>query len=306
MKLIKEFFKFLFNLKYYFLYWNRFRGLTEEQKKYILGKKLQLKLGCKIDLDNPKTFNEKINWLKLNYKNPILTKCADKYAVREYVKEKIGEEYLIPLLGVWNSPDEIDFDKLPNQFVLKVNWGCGQNIIVKDKSKLNIEETKQKLRKWILPESNAYYSGFEWSYKDISPKIVAEEYLQQLDGDLYDYKFLTFNGKVKVILIVSDRFYNKYMNWYDKNFNLLPFNRPDRKNSSEIEINKELFDKMSALSEKLSGDLPFVRVDFYLVKDKIYFGEMTFYPSCGFGIFEPEEWDKNLGDLLDLTNFIKN
>lgn len=158
----------------------------------------------------------------------------------------------------------------------------------------------------MKPESNPYYSGLEWSYKDIKPKIIAEKFIQQLDGDLYDYKFMTFNGKVKALLIISDRFNNKYMNWYDRDFNLLPCNRPDNKNSPKEITFKENYEKMITLSEKLAEDLPFVRVDFYEIDNKIYFGEMTFYPSCGMVNFVPQEWDYKFGDMLDLEPLIKN
>ena len=132
-------------------------------------------LGYELNLENPKTYNEKLQWLKLYYHNPLMTKCADKYLAREYIKEKIGEEYLVPLIGVWDKVEDIDFNSLPKQFVLKVNWGSGQNIIVKDKSKLNIEETKNKLNGWLKPFSNHYYYSYEWQYKDIEPKIICEK-----------------------------------------------------------------------------------------------------------------------------------
>lgn len=303
MKICKIF-KFLFNIKYYYIYWNRFKGLTIEQEKYILEKQFKWSTGYKLNLDNPKSFNEKIQWLKLNYKNPLLTKCADKYTVREYVKEKIGEEYLIPLLGVWDNPDEIDFDSLPNQFVLKVNWGSGQNIIVKDKSKLNIIEAKEKLRNWMKSKNNHYWMGLEWCYKDIQPKIIIEEYMQQLDGDLYDYKFLTYGGKVKNLFIVSDRFKNMHIDFYDREYKRLPFKRLYENSSSGIPKSNN-YEKMIELAEKLAENLPFTRVDFYSVEDKIYFGEMTFYPGNGMEPFEPREWDYKFGEMIDLEPLMK-
>lgn len=296
--------KFLFNMRYYFTYWNRFKGLTKKQERYILEKQFKWATGYNLNLDNPKSFNEKIQWLKLNYRNPLLTKCADKYKVREYVKEKIGEEYLIPLLGVWDSPDDIDFESLPNQFVLKVNWGSGQNIIVKNKSKLNIEETKEKLRNWMKPESNHYYMGLEWCYKNIEPKIIAEKFMQQLNGDLYDYKFLTYSGKVKNLFIVSDRFNKKYIDFYDREYNRLPFKRLYNNSPNGISKSNN-FEKMIMLAEKLADNLPFVRVDFYSVESQIYFGEMTFYPGNGTEPFEPFEWDYKFGEMIDLEAVMK-
>ena len=200
--------------------------------------------------------------------------------------------------------DEIDFDSLPSRFVLKVNWGSGQNIIVKDKSKLNINEAKEKLRNWLKPENNHYYGGIEWCYKDIPPKIIAEEYMQQLDGDLYDYKFLVYGGKVKNLFIVSDRFNKKYFDFYDREYNRLPFKRLYNNSPNGIEKPAN-YEKMVELAEKLAEGLPFVRVDFYSVNDKIYFGEMTFYPGGGFEPFEPVEWDYKLGDMIDLEPLMK-
>lgn len=293
-------------MKYYLIYWNRFKGLTKEQERYILEKQFKWATGYKLNLDNPKSFNEKIQWLKLNYKNPLLTKCADKYAVREYVKEKIGEEYLIPLLGVWDSPDDIDFDALPNQFVLKVNWGSGQNIIVKDKSKLNIEEAKEKLRNWMKPECNHYWMGLEWCYKDIQPKIICEKYIEQIGGAVYDYKFFCYNGNPLNMYIAVDSYDYSIMciNYYDKDYNLLPFFK--HYPNTEMPIKKPVFwDKMLELSRVLSQELPFVRVDFYDTGHQIYFGEMTFYPGCGVDKFEPVEWDYKFGDMIDLESLIK-
>ena len=291
--------KFLLNMKYYFVYWNRFKGLTKAQERYILEKQFKWRMGYKLDLDNPKTFNEKIQWLKLNYRDPLMTKCADKVGVREYVKEKIGEEYLVPIIGIYNSVDEIDFDSLPNQFVAKVNWGSGQNIIVKDKSKLDVEDAKNKLSEWMKPESNHYYMGLEWAYKDIEPKIIIEEYLEQLDGDLYDYKFYNFNNAVEFVLIVSDRFNNKYCDFYDTIFNRLPFRWTSNPSPKGIKY-PDKFEKMIFLSKKLSEKFPFVRVDFYDTGEKLYIGELTFYPGNGTDQFEPIEWDYKFGEKLIL------
>lgn len=304
IKKIFKIFKFLFNMKYYLIYWNRFKGLTREQEKYILKKQFKWATGYKLNLDNPKSFNEKIQWLKLNYKNPLLTKCADKYAVREYVKEKIGEEYLIPLLGVWDSPDDIDFDALPNQFVLKVNWGSGQNIIVKDKSKLNIEEAKEKLRKWVKKESNHYYDFLEWAYKDIQPKITCEKYIEQMDGKLIDYKFFCNWGEPKFLFLGIDRYIDTKFNFYDLDWNLLPVKNHYKVSTTPIPKPKN-YDKMLELSKKLSADFPFVRVDLFEIDEKIYFGELTFYHFNGTEPFEPVKWDYKFGDMIDIESLIK-
>ena len=274
-------------------------NLSLEDKKYIIEHQFERAVGYKPNIDNPRSFNEKLQWLKLYNEDPLLTKCADKYLVRDYVKEKIGEEYLIPLLGVWDSPDDIDFDKLPNQFVLKVNWGWGQNIIVKDKSKLNIEEAKDKLKEWLRPESNHYYANFEWCYKNIQPKIIAEQFIQQLNNDLYDYKFFCFNGKFEVLEIISSRFTKQANNFFDKNLKRLDVYYGG-KGHSEIDIKRDNVTKMQILAEKLALPFYFARIDFYNIDDKIYLGEITFYSSSGMGKFEPVEYDYKLGEMLTL------
>ena len=286
------------------IFFKRYDGLTEKEARYILETQFKKVMGYDLNLDNPQTFNEKLQWLKLYYRDSLMTKCADKYKVREYIKEKIGEEYLISILGVWNNPDEIDFEQLPNQFVLKVNWGSGQNIIVKDKSKLNIKEAKEKLKIWMRPEYNHYYTGLEWCYKDIKPKIICEKYIQQLNGDLYDYKFMCYNGKVENLFIVSDRFKHKYLDWYDKDYNFLKFERLYHNSPNGIPKPKN-FEKLKELAEKLAKPFPFVRVDFYTFNDGIYFGELTFYPGNGMEPFNPQEWDLKLGNLLELKG-VKN
>lgn len=301
---IRKIFKFLFNMKYYFIYWNRFKGLTKKQEKYITEKQFKWGTGYKINLDNPKSFNEKIQWLKLNYRNPLLTKCADKYAVREYVKEKIGEEYLIPLLGVWDSPDDIDFDSLPNQFVLKVNWGSGQNIIVKDKLTLNIEEAKEKLRNWLNSKSNHYYMGLEWCYKDIPPKIIAEKYMAKMSESLIDYKIFCNYGTPKFLFLGIDRFKDLKFNFYDLDWNLLPVK--NHYEISEKPIQKpNNYNKMLEIAEILSKEFPHARVDLFEIEGTIYFGEITFYHFGGTEPFEPREWDYKFGDMIDIEPLMK-
>lgn len=274
-------------------------NLSLDDKKYIIEHQFEQAVGYKPNIDNPRSFNEKMQWLKLYNEDPLLTKCADKYLVREYVKEKIGEEYLIPLLGVWDSPDEIDFDKLPNQFVLKVNWGSGQNIIVKDKAKLNIEETKAKLREWLKPHSNHYYFGFEWCYKNIQPKIIAEKYIEQIDGNLLDYKIFCNNGNPSFLFVGIDRHKDLKFNFYDLDFNLLPFKQHYDVSNKKIQ-KPECFQEMLNVAKKLSKDFLHARIDLFLIGNKIYFGEITFYHFNGMEPFEPVEWDYKLGEMLTL------
>ena len=277
---------------------------TKENIKFreeIIKKQFKESLGYELNLENPRTFNEKLQWLKLYYHNPLMTKCADKYLAREYIKEKIGEEYLIPLIGVWDKVEDIDFNSLPEQFVLKVNWGSGMNIVVKDKSKLDVEDAKNQLKKWINPFSNHYYYSFEYSYKYIEPKIICEKYIEQIDGDLFDYKLTCFNGKVIYIeLHINSSLKNHKrcfysLDWIKQDFTMQAF--PTYKH----EIPKPIvLDELIKLANILSAEFPNVRVDFYILNNHIYFGELTFYDGAGFNLFIPQSYDYKFGELLEL------
>ena len=279
----------------------------EENIKYreeVIKQQFKEYLGYELNLENPQTFNEKLQWLKLYYHDPLMTKCADKYLVREYIKETVGEEYLIPLIGVWDRVEDIDFDKLPNQFVLKVNWGSGQNIIVKDKSKLDIEEAKNKLKNWIQPASNHYYYSYEWCYKNIKPKIICEQYIEQMDSNLVDYRIFCFNGVANYIIIdYNAKIFNvnaKYLrSVYNKNWEKLDIQIFHPVNKSIIE-KPYCFAKMLSMSDKLSKKFIHVRVDFYIINNKPIVGELTFYHQGGLGKFFPQEWDYKFGKLLEL------
>lgn len=287
--------------KYDEIYARRFDGLTQEEIRYCLEVQFERMCGYKLNLDNPQIFNEKLQWLKLYYQDPLMTKCADKVGVREYIKEKIGEEYLVPIIGVYNSVDEIDFDTLPNKFVMKVNWGSGQNIIVTDKSKLDIKEAKEKLTNWMKRESNHYFSFFEWCYKDIEPKIIIEEFLDGVD-DLIDYKFFCYNGEPKNMFLVQNRALGKdkmTINFFDVDFNPLPFTRLYKRSEEEI-LKPLLWGKMKSISKEISAAFPFVRVDFYIIKNQLKIGEMTFFPGAGHEQFDPIEWDYKLGNMINL------
>lgn len=292
--------------KYRQLYNRRFENkLTTEEIKYILQVQLANVVGSKPDLDNPKTFGEKIQWLKLYYHNPILTKLADKYRVREYVAEKIGEDYLIPLLGVWDKPEDIDFDKLPEQFVLKVNWGSGQNIIVKDKSKFDSAKAIKKLNKWIKNEQNHYYYAFEWAYKNIKPKIIAEKYMEQIDGQLYDYKLFCFNGNPYCVYVAKDNVQGQVgtgckISFWDLNWNKLPLLYGKHQPVDCVIEKPSNWKQMIELAKALSKGFPFVRVDLYNIKGKIYFGEFTFYPGAGCNLIKPKEWENKFGEMIKL------
>lgn len=293
---------------------NRIKKLEEENKnlkyklyKYCPDEKRAEALkdwyyettGEVLNLENPKTFNEKIQWLKLYDSTPLKTKLADKYQVREWVKEKIGEEYLIPLLGVWDKAEDIDFDKLPEQFVLKCNHGSGYNIIVKDKSKIDKKKTIKKLKDWLM-EDFSFKTGFELHYSNIPRKIIAEEYMSEIRDSLYDYRFFCFGGKCKSIWVdIKSGTPNHERLIFDENWNKINVKVKWPEIKTKISKNKN-FDKMKNIAEFLSKGFSLVRVDFYLVKNKIYFGEMTFTSMSGTGKFEPKSYDYELGSYIKL------
>lgn len=264
--------------------------------------KLQYKhhLGRKLNLKNPQTFNEKIQWLKLYDRRPEYTTYVDKYAVREHIKKSIGEEYLIPLIGAYENVDEIDWNKLPDKFVLKCTHGSQCNIICTDKSKLDIEESKKKLNQWMI--RNWYWYGREWPYKNVKPMIICEKFMVDESGfELKDYKLMCFNGEVKLSFVCLNRSTLTGLNvdFYDLDWNPMPFERK-YPNSGTLIPKPRNYVKMLELAEKLSKAIPFVRVDFYEVNGDLYFGELTFHPGSGFEAFTPIEWDYKLGSILML------
>lgn len=256
--------------------------------------------GEQLDLDNPQTYNQKIQWLKLYDSTPVKARLSDKYQVREWIKEKIGEEYLIPLLGVWDNFDDIDFNKLPDKFALKCNHGSGYNIIVKDKSKLDLAAVRRKVNTW-MNEDYSFKSGFELQYTLIPRKIVIEQYIENKNDDLYDYKFWCFDGEVKYIEFISGRYTNqKKLAFYDINWQKQNF-LSDRAVLDDDVIEKPgNFDLMVKLAETLSKGFNHVRVDFYDVNNKIYFGEMTFTTSSGVCPWQPKEEDLEFGKMIKL------
>lgn len=293
--------KYITQSDYRFLFWagrGRFDGLSDEA---YVKKIYQASMGTPLDLDNPQTFNEKLQWLKLYDRRPEYTMMVDKYLVRKYIADKLGEEYLIPLLGVWDNPDDIDFDKLPNQFVLKCNHNSGLGMcICKNKFKLNIEKVKKELKKGL--KQDYYLRSREWPYKNVPRKIIAEKLMTEEDGsDLKDYKFMCFMGTVKCSFVCSERFSGKglHVTFFDKEWNVMPFERHYPYVKEGIRKPKK-YEKMIELSEKLAKGIPFVRVDFYEINGKIYFGELTFYPGSGYEEFTPDSWDKKFGDWLTL------
>lgn len=257
------------------------------------------KIGSKLNLIAPKTFNEKLQWLKLYDRNPKYTQLVDKCEAKKQVANIIGEEYIVPTLGVWDKFDDINFDDLPNQFVLKCTHDSGGVYIVLDKGKMDKEECKRKLEAHL--QKNFYYSVREWPYKNIKPRIIAEKLLVDNEIEIKDYKMMCFNGNCKCSFVCSERFSEEGLKvtFFDREWNVMPFERHYPKSNVPIEKPKQ-YEKMLRLAEELAQDIPFVRVDFYEVKDKIYFGEMTFYPGSGFEEFEPVEWDLRLGSWIDI------
>lgn len=273
-------------------------------KQYI-SLQYKLRMGRDIDWKCPKTFTEKIQWLKLYNRKQKYSVMVDKYAVKDYVRDLIGDKYIIPTLGVWDSVDDINFDLLPDKFVLKTTHGGGGAgvIICKDKASLDIVNVKNRLNKSM--KQKIYKYNREWPYKNVKPRIIAEQYLEDNcgSGNLIDYKFFCFNGKVRFFKIDLGRFIDHRANYYSPDCELLPFGEmvypPNPEVSVQIPNN---LDKMIELAEKLAKGIPFLRADFYNVNGCIYFGELTFYPAGGFGRFTPDEWDKTIGNMLTLPN----
>ena len=271
-------------------------------EKQFLRLAYRASMGKKLDLQNPKTFNEKLQWLKLYDRKPEYTIMVDKYKVRDYIKDKIGEEYLIPLIGVWDNPEDIDFDSLPNQFVLKCNHNSGLGMyICKDKSKLTANDIK-KIRKNLAKglAQNYYLAGREWPYKDVPRKIICEKYMEDEStaGALTDYKFFCFNGEVKC-LYVSDCINHK-MQFYDNEYNMLDIERDDHTQFETLPRKPVNFEQMKKLAQQLSKGIPHVRVDLYEINKRIYFSELTFSTCSGFIPFKDRKWDELLGSWLKL------
>ena len=261
----------------------------------------------RLNLKSPKTFTEKIQWLKLYNRKPEYTIMVDKQAVKDFVKSKVGEEYIIPTLGVWNKPEEIEWDLLPNQFVLKTTHGGGGNgvVICKNKKTFNKQVAIDRLNKSL--RSDIYSTLREWPYKNVTKRIIAEKYMvskkdKNLLSSLSDYKFFCFNGRPKYCQVIRDRYSKETIDFYDMKwehqdfvglnpiakFGLAPVARPNN------------LEKMIFICQELSKSTPFIRVDLYIVDDSIYFGELTFFPASGFGVFSPEEWNLKLGEMIKL------
>lgn len=259
-----------------------------------------LRLGKKLNISNPKTFSEKLQWLKLYDRNPLYTELVDKYEARKYISLNFGEEYLIPLIGVWDNFDEIDFDSLPNQFVLKCTHDSGGNVICMDKSKFHMEEAKMKINRCL--KRNYFYHAREWPYKNVRPRIICEQYMvDESEKELKDYKLLCFGGEVKCTSVCLNRYSKTGLNidFYDMNWDSMNVSI-QYSNSGTVIPKPKNYDKMIEFAEKVSKDMLFVRVDFYEANGHLYFGEITFYPASGFIELTPESYDYIFGDWIKL------
>lgn len=252
-----------------------------------------------LHLENPIRFNEKLQWLKLNCKKEEYSKLVDKYEVKRIVASKIGEQYIIPLLGVWDSFDDIDFDKLPSQFVLKCTHDSGGLVICTDKNKLNINKARKKINRSL--RLKYFYEHREYPYKTVPPRIIAEEYLVDETGwQLKDYKVFCFHGEPKFIEVDYDRYVGHKLNVYDLDWNFVDFYMTSPNDRSVHIERPKCLDEMIRLAKELSKDDIFVRVDFYSVNDKLYFGELTYHPGAGTIDFHPDKYDFKLGEMLNL------
>ena len=259
----------------------------------------EIRMGEKLHLEHPETFNEKLNWLKLYDRRDEYTKMADKYEVRQYIADKIGEEYLIPLLGVWKRPEDIDLAQLPDQFVLKCTHDSASVVICRDKENFDWEAAKKKLSKSLAV--NYFYPSREWPYKNIVPRVIAEQYMVDESGtELKDYKIYNFGGKPELIQVDFGRFVHHERNLYDLDWNYIDEQIEYPKNPEVTIARPEHLDLMLELAEKLSEGMPSVRTDFYSINGKVYFGEITFYQEAGFAHFSSDQYDRYLGSLIQL------
>jgi len=272
--------------------------------KMYISLRYRKRLGEWPDLNNPKNYNEKLQWLKLYDRNPEYTTMVDKFEAKKYIAEKVGEQYVIPTIGVWNSFDEIDFDALPNRFVLKCTHDSGGLVICRNKEELDIKAVKKKINESL--RENYYWQGREWPYKNVIPRIIAEAYLEEEGDDseekcLTDYKFFCFNGIPKIMYRSQDKAKEPRTDFFDMDYNHLTIRMKDP-NSEILPPKPEEFELMKRLAEIFAKGHPHIRVDFYVVNKQVYVGELTFYHCSGFAPIKPVEWSLRLGEWIQLPN----
>lgn len=284
-KYTKAFVKMMLDSDYRFLILSGLGFFDKLDDESYIKRKYRACIKKELNIDNPQTFNEKLQWLKLYDCKPEYTTMVDKYAVKKYVSDIIGEEYIIPTLGVWNHFDEIDFDKLPNQFVLKCTHDSGGIVICTDKSNLDLKAAKKKIEKCL--RRNYYWSSREWPYKNVKPRIIAEKYMSD-EGkeELSDYKVLCFNGEPKIVEVHKGRFNGQHtQDCYDEFWNKTDIEKHDLPKSNDIMPKPAFLEEMLHLSKLLSKDLIHVRVDWYFTNNRLYFGELTFFDGSGYNLF---------------------
>lgn len=299
-RLIRKTTKFIQDSDYRFLVLANRGKLKHLSSEIFLKKMYNIRTGRILNLDPPVLYTEKLQWLKIYDHRPEYTTMVDKYAAKQYVAERIGQEYIIPLLGVWERVEDIDFDSLPNRFVLKTTHDSGAIIICKDKTKFDVKSAKKTLKYFL--KRRYYDCNREWPYKNVQPRIIAEEYMEDSQyKELRDYKFFTFGGVPKVLYIAQGRGRGEptVADFFDMEFNHLPFTIDH--DMADVPPKKPVnFELMQELAAKLSAGTPQLRVDFYEVDGKVYFGEMTFFHCSGMELFHPEEWNKIFGDWVIL------
>lgn len=277
-------------------FYRAFGFLSDEKYLRLI---YRLRMGRKLNLDDPRTFNEKLQWLKLNDRREIYTTMADKYLAKQYLVDKIGERYVVPLLGVWDGFDDIDFDALPKRFVLKTNHDSGTATVCRDKAGFDIRKARKKLGKSL--KTDYFILKREWPYKNISRKIIAEEYLEEEPGkEIKDYKFFCFNGVPEMMYIIENSAEIHTKVFFDMNGRPLDLEIDDPRTEVTPPV-PPCFEEMKKLAAKLSEGIPFLRVDFYYVKGRVYVGELTFYHESGLGNIRPSEWNERLGEMIDIS-----
>ena len=269
----------------------------------------------RLNLNEPKTFTEKIQWLKLYNRKPEYAMMVDKYEAKKYVASLIGEEYIIPTLGIWDKFEDIDFSKLPDRFILKATHSSHASIVCKDKRTFDIYDARKKFHRFL--KTNPYIGYREWAYKNVKPRIIAEQFMENKgEKDLTDYKFFCFNGEPRYCQVIRDRSENETIDFYDTEWRHQEFTglnpvaktglNPVAKTGLNPVAKPTDYSRMLKIASRLSEGMPFVRIDLYEINGKIYFGEITFYPAAGFGTFTPKEWNRKLGDMIQLPTTCRN
>lgn len=301
MGIKNKFFKFIHNPEIRFGYLARLGFLNYMSDRKFIEKEYYYKFGVIPNLDEPLTFNEKIQWLKINDRRESYALMVDKFEAKEYVAKKIGKEYIIPTIGIYEKFNDIDFDKLPDRFVIKCTHDSGGIVICRNKDNFNIELARKTINKYL--RRRYYYIHREWPYKNVRPRIIVEKYIENKNSEpLVDYKLFCFNGSPEIILVCSERFSNDGLKetWFSGNWELLPI--IEGGHNIDPTVKKPLkLEEMKKLAGIIAKDMTFLRVDFYEIDGRILFGELTFSPCAGYERFSPESWDRRLGDMIDLS-----